>query len=165
MVGAAELARRVRSWSFAERREREEPRFSIDSHQKRGVKYFLSATVSLAIGGACIENGLHPLVLLFLPVLVWALCRRDYRRPAFLSERVTGALFAGYVLCVAIGVVIATGHFRLPLFLVYLAFGTAFVRALLPLSDRCVSQLIFLSVGLVLINCIFNFCLIAKHMV
>ena len=154
MGGPAKLARRVHFWSFAEKGDREEPRFSVDSHQERRVKYFLSAAVSLAVGGACIENGLHPLVLLFLPALVWALCRRDYRRPFFFSERVTGALFAAYVLCVVIGVVMATGHFRLPLFLVYLAFGTVFVRALLPLSDRCVSQLIFLRVGLVLINCI-----------
>jgi len=42
----------------------------------------------------------------------------------------------------------------LPVFLVYFTFGTLIARALTPLTDRNLAQLIFLSLGMILINCI-----------
>jgi transglutaminase-like putative cysteine protease len=143
-----------RSRASSKERAKGKPRFSIDAHHERAFPYFLAAAVSLAVVGACIGDGLHPLVLLFLPVTMAALLRRDYRRPVFFSERVTGRLLAGYVILLSIGVAIAAGRLRLPLSLVYLTTGTIFLCALLPLSDRCITQLIILTVGLVLLNCI-----------
>ena len=74
------------SRASSKKRAREQRRFSIDAHHERAFPYFLAAAVSLAVVGACIGNGLHPLALLFLPVTAAALLRRDYQRPVFFSE-------------------------------------------------------------------------------
>ncbi len=120
----------------------------------RAFRYFLGTLVSLSIGAACIENGLHPSVLLVLPLIIAALNRTDFSQPFFFSEGVVTVLLLLYVPLFSIGILIFYGNLSLPLFVVYLAFGTIMARVLSPLTDRNLAQLIFLSIGLILINCI-----------
>jgi protein-glutamine gamma-glutamyltransferase len=127
---------------------------SILPGRYRAFRYFLAALVSLSIGAACIENGLHPLVLLVLPLVIVALVRTDFSRPFFFSEGVITVLFLSYVPLFSLGILIFYGNLSLPLFVVYFTFGTIMARVMSPLTDRNVAQLIFLSIGLILINCI-----------
>ena len=120
----------------------------------RAFKYFLSTLICLSIGAACIENGLHPSVLLILPLVIIALNRNDFSQPFFFSEGAVTVLFLLYVPLFSLGILIFYGNLSLPLFVVYFTFGTVMARVLSPLTDRNVAQLIFLSIGLILINCI-----------
>jgi transglutaminase-like putative cysteine protease len=127
---------------------------SILTGRYRGFRYLLATLVSLSIGAACIENGLHQSVLLVLPLLIVALLRPDFSRPFFFSEGVITVLFLLYLPLFSLGILIFYGNLSLPLFIVYFTFGTIVARVLSPLTDRNVPQLIFLSIGLILINCI-----------
>ncbi len=120
----------------------------------RAVRFFLSALVALSIVAVCIENGLHPVFLLLVPLVIVALLRRNYRRPLICSERILTALLTVYVVLCSAFLIYTYGRLSAPLFLVYFTVGIVVARALLPLTDRNVSQLILLSIGLVLINCI-----------
>ncbi len=129
---------------------------SISAKGFRAFRFFLSALIVISVGSACIELGLHPLVCLFLP-LVWAsLWRPDYSRPFLGSDRVIGVLFLVYVSAFSLGIVLLEGRLSFPKFIIYFAFGTMLVRAFSTLNDRNIAQLIFLSFGLILINCIFT---------
>ncbi len=128
--------------------------FSILPGQCRGFRYFILALLSISIGAACIENGLHPLVLLLLPVAYSALFRPDYSRPYLWPERITVVLFVAYVVLFTIVAFVIYGRLTLPKFMVYFTFGILIVRVLSPLTDRNIAQLIALSLGLILINCI-----------
>ncbi|MEJ2715836.1 MAG: hypothetical protein P8182_01655 [Deltaproteobacteria bacterium] len=128
--------------------------FSIASEQDRKFKFCLASLVALSIGAACIENGLHPLLLLAVPVAVAAVLRADYRRPVLWSEKIITVLFLIYLIAFCVWGLLLTAHVSAPVFLMYFTFGTVMVRVLTPLSDRNISQLIFLTVGLVLLNCI-----------
>lgn len=127
---------------------------SITPHQFRSFKFCLTAMVVLSVSAACIENGLHPLMLLTLPVIIAALTRQDYRKPYLWSERATTVAFLLYGAVASLAVVLVYGRFPLPLLIVYFTFGTILARVLTPLNDRNIAQLIFLTVGMVLINCI-----------
>lgn len=127
---------------------------SILPGRYRAFRYLLATLVSLSVGAACIENGLHPSVLLVLPLVIVALVRPDFSRPFFFSEGVITVLFLLYVPLFSLGILIFYGKLSLPLFVVYFTFGTMMARVLSPLTDRNVAQLIFLSIGLILINCI-----------
>ena len=59
-----------------------------------------------------------------------------------------------YVAAVVFGILIVQRRFVIPLFMVYFTFGILIARALSALTNRAIPQLIFLSVGLILINCI-----------
>jgi protein-glutamine gamma-glutamyltransferase len=127
---------------------------SILPGKHRAFRFLLGTLLSLSIGAACIENGLHPLVLLALPLVIAALFRTDFSQPLFFSEGTLTVLFLLYVLLFSCGILISYGKLTLPLFVVYFTFGTMIARVLTPLTDRNLAQLIFLSVGLILINCI-----------
>ncbi|MFH1117342.1 MAG: transglutaminaseTgpA domain-containing protein [Pseudomonadota bacterium] len=127
---------------------------SILPGRHRGFRYFLLALLAISVSAACIENGLHPLVLLLLPVVMSALLRSDYGRPYIWPERTTLAVFVAYVVLFCAGVILLHGRLTLPKFMVYFTFGIVMVRVLSPLTDRNISQLIALSPGLILINCI-----------
>jgi len=120
----------------------------------RAFKYFLFAVVSLAIAAASLENGLHPLVLLILPLVFMALTRGDYREPFLWSEETGTVVFLLYVPASCLLMYLLRASVSLPFFIVYFTFGILVVRVLSPLTDRNIWQLIFLSIGLVLINCI-----------
>jgi protein-glutamine gamma-glutamyltransferase len=127
---------------------------SILPGRYRSFKYLLATLVSLSIGAACIENGLHPSVLLVLPLVIVALVRTDFSRPLFFSVGLITALFLLYVPLFSLCILISYGKLSLPLFVVYFTLGTIMARVLSPLTDRNIAQLIFLSIGLILINCI-----------
>ncbi|MFZ5866030.1 MAG: transglutaminaseTgpA domain-containing protein [Thermodesulfobacteriota bacterium] len=129
------------------------PIFSIAPGKHRSFKLFLAGLVSLSITGACIENGLNPLALLAIPVIVTALLRSDYSRPFLGTERLLTVLFFLYLVVFSVVLALMQGLFNAPLFLVYFTFGTLLVRAFSPLTDRHMYQLIFLTVGMVLISC------------
>ena len=76
---------------------------SILPGRYRAFRYLLATLVSLSIGAACIENGLHPSVLLVLPLVIVALFRPDFSRPFFFSERVITVLFLLYVALFSLG--------------------------------------------------------------
>jgi transglutaminase-like putative cysteine protease len=118
------------------------------------LKFFLLLLVALSVGAVSIENGLHPLALLALIPVSAALIRRDYDQPYVSSEKSISILLLIYVAAVIIGVVLTQRRIVIPLFMVYFTFGILIARAILPLNNREISQLIFLSVGLILINCI-----------
>jgi protein-glutamine gamma-glutamyltransferase len=145
------ISRRIKGWSG---RQPIDSRVSITAHQFRSFKLCLTTVVVLSVAAACIENGLHPLVLLTLPVMIAALSRTDYSKPYLWSERATTIVLSVYGLLVALAVVIAYRRFPLPLLIVYFTFGTILARVLTRLTDRNIAQLIFLSVGMILINCI-----------
>jgi protein-glutamine gamma-glutamyltransferase len=120
----------------------------------RALRYFLFVTVSLSIAAATIENGLHPLVLLVLPVVYLALCRRDYGEPFLWSETMGSVLFFLYVPAFCLLAFLFRAAVSLPFFIVYFTFGILMVRVLSPLTDRNIWQVIFLSLGLIFVNCI-----------
>ncbi len=122
-------------------------------------KWFLTGCVSIAIASTCIENGLHPLLLLLMPVIAAGLLRDDYGREFFLSQKTTFVFLMVYVSLLGIAALAFRGTFGLPISMVYFTFGVLIVRVLGPLTDRNVEQLILLTLGLVLINCI-----ITNHM-
>jgi hypothetical protein len=129
-------------------------RVSIPPHDFQWFRYSLSSLVGLSIISTCIENGLHPLLLLTLPVIIAALSRPDYGRPFLWSEKVTAAVFTVYAVALFLAILLLVRRVPLPVLLVYFTFGTILARCLSSLTDRNVAQLIFLTVGLVLINCI-----------
>ena len=55
---------------------------------------------------------------------------------------------------VVVGILVVQRRLVIPSFMVYFTFGILIARALSPLTNRSIPQLIFLSVGLILINCI-----------
>ncbi len=118
------------------------------------LKFLLFALVTISVGAVCIENGLHPLALLALIPVSAALLRRDYDRSYVSSEKIISILLLIYVAAVIIGIVLLQRRMVIPLFMVYFTFGILIARAFSPLTNSAISQLIFLSVGLILINCI-----------
>jgi len=110
--------------------------------------------VSLSIAAACIENGLHPLVLFSLPLIYVGLTRPDVAKSYIFSDKAWTAIFLVYLAVLPGAVKILKGWLSMPLFFVYFTFGILLVRVMSPLSDRHVSQIIFLTVGLTIINCI-----------
>ncbi|HTY22475.1 MAG TPA: transglutaminaseTgpA domain-containing protein [Desulfomonilaceae bacterium] len=118
------------------------------------LKNFLVALVGLSVAAACIENGLHPITLLALVPIWAALTRLDYGRPYIWTEKTITGLLLLYTAAVAIGMFLTQSHLVLPLFMVYFAFGTLMARVLSPLDNRAIAQLIFLTVSLILVNCI-----------
>lgn len=131
------------------------PVVSVKPGQSREFRHFLAALVSLSVLAASIENGLSPFLSLpAIPFICAALLRDDYARPFLVTERMVVVLFAVYVAAFVIAVKMLTGTVLLPVFMVYFTFGTLMARVLAPLSDRNLAQLIFLSLGMILINCI-----------
>lgn len=128
--------------------------YSIGPDGSRTFQLFLAFLTCLSVGLACIENGLHPLMLLSIPVIVAALARRDYTRPFLWSQRFTLGLFAVYAAVLAVLAKVVTGSLFNPAIIAYFTFGVLMVRVLCPLPDRNIAQLVFLSVGMILINCI-----------
>ncbi len=124
------------------------------AEHSRALKLFLVALVALSAAAVCIENGLHPLALLALLPICAALMRRDYNKPYISSETFITILLLVYVVALVVGILVTQRHLVIPLFMVYFTFGILIARALSPLTDRAIPQLIFLSVGLILINCI-----------
>lgn len=133
---------------------------SVVPGKHKVFKWFLIACVSLSISSTCIENGLHPFLLLLLPLIAAGLLRGDYSRPFFLSPKTSYLVFSVYVVLISIGAVVFRSTFTLPTVMVYFTFGVLMVRVFNPLTDRNVEQLILLSLGLILINCI-----ITNHLV
>lgn len=121
--------------------------------RSRVLKLFLTSLVALSVAAVCIENGLHPLALLALLPICAALMRRDYNQPYVSSETFISGLLLLYVAVVA-GILVVQRRLVIPSFMVYFTFGILIARSLAPLTDRSIPQLIFLSVGLILINCI-----------
>jgi transglutaminase-like putative cysteine protease len=120
------------------------------------LRFFLCALFILSSTSACIENGLHPLVLLFVPLVVAALFRRDYSRPFFGNEillSVAFLIFMTVVIFLAVTGVLKVA-FIAPVLIAYMTLGLMMVRAFFRLSDRNIFQFIFLSFGLILVNCI-----------
>jgi len=112
--------------------------------------------VTISIVSACIEDGLHPLTLLFVLLVIPALLRSDYSRPFMWGDGPIALLFAAYLAVASLGILVVHGKVPFPLFILYFTFGVIMVRALSTLHDRNVAQLVFLSFGLILINCIFT---------
>ncbi|MEW6349878.1 MAG: DUF3488 and transglutaminase-like domain-containing protein [Thermodesulfobacteriota bacterium] len=134
-------------------------RLSIAPGRFRMFRVFLAVLVSLTLVAVCIENGLPHLFLLLIPVIVAATNRSDYGSPfLFRSELHWNLAFAAYLLVFPVGtVVMAEGQVSmnaLPTFLLYFTFGVMMVRIVSPLSDRNISQLLLLSVAMILVNCI-----------
>ncbi|MBI5569027.1 MAG: DUF3488 domain-containing protein [Desulfomonile tiedjei] len=126
---------------------------SMHAFPSPSLRGFLIALITLSVASACIENGLHPATLLTLPLVIAALLRRDYDRPLW-SERLTVTGFFLYLVLATLGIWLFARETFLPVFVVYFTFGTLLARVVSRLSRRNVGQLIFLTVGLVLINCI-----------
>ena len=127
---------------------------SFAAERSSVLKFFLLLLVALSVGAVCIENGLHPIALLVLIPVSAALIRRDYDQAYVSSEKVITIVLLIYVAAVIIGIVLIQRRIIIPLFMVYFTFGILIARAILPLNNRAISQLSFLSVGLILINCI-----------
>ncbi len=126
---------------------------SIRGARHRTFKWLLAATVCIAAAATMIENGLHPALTVFLPLIVAALTRSEYGRPFLFSERTTLFLVGAFICASGLGLA-AFGAFSLPRFLVYFTFGVTLIRVLTPLSDRNIIQVLVLSLGLILVNCI-----------
>ena len=126
----------------------------VSAERSRVLRLFLTALVVLSVAAVCIENGLHPLALIALLPICAALTRRDYDQPYISSEKFISGLLMVYVGAVVVGILVVQRHLVIPLFMVYFTFGILTARALSPLTNRSIPQLIFLSVGLILINCI-----------
>ena len=126
----------------------------VSVETSRVLKLFLTALVALSVAAVCIENGLDPLALIALIPICAALMRRDYGRSYFWSETLISGLLLVYVAAVVVGILVVQRRLVIPVFMVYFTFGILIARALSPLTNRSIPQLIFLSVGLILINCI-----------
>jgi protein-glutamine gamma-glutamyltransferase len=133
---------------------------SVTAGNDRAFRYFLFATVAIAIVAATIENGLHSIMLLVLPIAYLALCREEYGAPFLWSETMGTVLFFVYVPTFCLVMLLVQASVSLPFFIVYFTFGILMVRVLSPLTDRNIWQVIFLSLGLVLVNCI-----LTNHMI
>lgn len=130
---------------------------SVKYGRYRALKWCLTGLVVFsAVPSSLEENALHPALLLALLVAAAALLRPDYRRAFFWSEGVFTGLFVAYIPAFLAHLWSLNEPVTPPLFLVYFTFGTLIVRCLAPLTDRNLMQLIVLSVGLVLINCIIS---------
>lgn len=130
-------------------------RVSIPLDAYKEFRYSLIALVVLSAVVASIEGGIHPIILVAsIPLLVASLLRKDYSKPFVLPEKVVAGLLLLYVAIVYLSLQAVHGGLSLPVFLVYFAFGTVVARAVCPLTDRNIAQLIFLTLGLILINCI-----------
>jgi len=130
---------------------------SVTYGRYRALRWFLVGMVTFSvIPTALEENALHPWLLLLLPVAAAGLLRPDYRRPFFWSEAVFTGLFVAYVPAFLSHLWSFNEPLSPPVFLVYFTFGIMMVRCLSPLTDRNLAQLIVLSAGLVLINCIIS---------
>lgn len=127
---------------------------SILPGRGRAFKFFLFSMLGISIGAATIENGLSLFTLLSLPLLYMAIFRSDYSKPFLWSETVGTVIFFIYLPGFVLFSQLFALSFSLPVFLVYFTFGLLIVRALSPFTDRNIWQIIFLSVGLILINCI-----------
>ncbi len=128
--------------------------YSIEPGESRSFRVFLAALACLSLALACIENGLHRLTLFLIPVIVAALARREYAKPFLWSQRLTLGLFTLYVAVLVVTALTVSGSLFTPTTIAYFTFGVLMVRVLCPLPDRSIAQLIFLSVGMILINCI-----------
>jgi transglutaminase-like putative cysteine protease len=120
----------------------------------RAFRWFLFVTLAISISAATIENGLNVLALLFLPLIFAAIFRKNYAAPFLWSEKMGTMLFFLYVPLSLIVTRILPGAFTLPVFIAYFTFGLLMVRILSPFTDRNIWQIVFLSVGMILINCI-----------
>lgn len=148
------LARVRRLW----RRVRQMPpsfyTVSLAPGRHKLFKWFFTGCVSIAIVSTCIESGLHPLMLLLLPAIAAGLLRRDYGREFFLSEKSGFVFFIVYMALLGLGALLFRSVFTLPISMVYFTFGVLVIRVMGPLTDRNVEQLILLTFGMILINCI-----------
>jgi hypothetical protein len=127
---------------------------SISSQGHREFRYFLTATVVITMVAASIEGGIHPLLLIpAIPLLLVALLRKDYSKALIFSERVITGLLLAYLVFAAVAMQAALGGFSLPMFLAYFTAGTILARAVASLTDRNLAQLIFLTLGLIIVNC------------
>ncbi len=133
---------------------------SVAPGSSPALGYSLFAMVGLSIAAATIENGLHPIMLLALPIAYLALCRNDYGQPFLWSETMGTVLFFLYVPAFCLIMLLFRASVSLPFFIVYFTFGILMVRVLSPLTDRNIWQVVFLSLGLVLVNCI-----LTNHMI
>ncbi len=134
-------------------------RLSIAPGRFRMFRVFLAILVSLTLVAVCIENGLPHLFLVLILLIVAATNRADYASPfLFRSELPWNLAFAVYLLVFPVGTVVMdegrVSMNALPKFLLYFTFGVMMVRIVSPLSDRNISQLLLLSVAMILVNCI-----------
>jgi protein-glutamine gamma-glutamyltransferase len=136
-----------------DRRNHAKFRLAVNGHL-RALGYFLTALVSLSVAATCIESGLHPLMLVTLLPLAAALNRQDYSRPYVWSEKIIAVLLLVYAVAAAVAVALIEKQFVVPRFVVYFAFGALAARILSPLDQRGIGQVICLTAGMVLINCI-----------
>ena len=129
---------------------------SIEPGQRRALKYCLAATVVFSVlpGFIETEEALHRAMMLFLPLAAAGLLRSDYGKPFLLTERWATVLLVVYVVIFSLVVALFVGNLTLPVFLAYFSFGTMIARIMGRLTDRYIYQLLFLSIGLTLINCI-----------
>lgn len=130
-------------------------RVSIPLHGCREFRYALAGTVVVSVVSASIEGGIHPLFLIpAIPLLIAALLRQDYGKALFLSETFITGLLLLYAVLVGVMLKAVQGGVSLPMFLAYFTVGTIVARAVAPLTDRNLAQLIFLTLALILVNCI-----------
>jgi protein-glutamine gamma-glutamyltransferase len=128
---------------------------SVSGEGSRSLKIFFAGAITLSLAAACIENGLPRLFLAFLPIAGVALYRSEYKRPFFGTERLLTILLVPYVAILTLMAYVMPGYvLNLPVFLCFFTSGIMLVRVFAPLTDRNMSQLVFLSVGLILVNCI-----------
>lgn len=143
-----------RLWRRVKARKGSAAPVSIRPDLHRSLKRLLSLLVGLSSGMVFIENGLNPILLLLIPLIVAALVRRDYRQAFVASEFILTVIFVCYVMLLTVATFGLRLGIPIPQFLAYFTFGIVAIRALGPLNDRNLAQLIFLSLGLVLINCV-----------
>ncbi len=129
---------------------------SIRTEGDRSFKVLLAILVGMSACFVFIENGLHPGFLIFVPLIVWTVLRKDYRRALIGSETILTIAFVCYAVILTILMIMIRKRFPIPLYLAYFTFGVVLARALGPLTDRNLGQLIFLSLGLILINCVLS---------
>ncbi len=127
---------------------------SILPGRGQSFRWFLFAMLGISISAATIENGLSLIVLLLLPLIFAAVFRKDYASPFVWSEKTGTVIFFLYVPISMLMTKLLPGSFSLPVFIAYFTFGLLMVRILSPFTDRNIWQIVFLSIGMILINCI-----------
>ncbi len=131
------------------------PAISITGDESTTFKTFLAITVGLSLAATCIQNGLPTLFLPAILVVALSLRRSNYARPWFWSERILSIFLIPYVILLSLGVLAdEERRYTLPIFFLFFTSGLIFIRVFSPLTDRNISQLLFLTVGIVLVNCI-----------
>lgn len=129
--------------------------FSLQGSEHKTAKTLLAITACVSFGVCCIENGLPVFFLIWLPLIFVWLRRDDYTREVLFSEKTLSVLLIPYIGFTCVWFLSnPDNRLTLPHFFAFFASGVFLIRTMCPLPDRNVSQLLFLSVGLTLVNCI-----------